>query len=106
MYKVRLKAVTPNPVELPRVIEVLSESLRSSNCIVVEKPSWILASCGGSVMVKVYIEMGKRVGELLGFEGVSIVELESLNAPDVVKLTSVIVAVLERAGIGILMESS
>jgi len=104
LYRAKFKAVTRSPVELPGVVRILSEALRAANCSVLEKPSWILASCSERVIVRAYIQMGRHVGETLGFEGVSVVEVESSNAIDVVKVASIVVGALERAGVGIVLE--
>ena len=104
LHKVRFRVVTQTPMELPSVIKVVSETLRSSGCITLERPPWVLASCGDRVLVKVYIQMSRPVGEVLGFEGVSFVELESLSAPDMVKMASILMGAFERARFGIVME--
>ncbi len=104
MHRTKFKVVTPTPMELPGVIRAISETLRASACITLEKPSWILASCGDRVLVKVYIQMSRPIGEILGFEGVSIVELESSNATDMVKVASIIMGALEKTGLGVIVE--
>jgi hypothetical protein len=104
VHRVRFKVVTQSPVELPNVIRVSSEALRASGCVTYERPSWVLAGCGDRVLVKVYMQMSRPLGELLGFEGVSVVELEGASASDVVKVASILMGAFERAGLGVVME--
>ncbi len=104
MHRVRFKVVTQSPVELPNVIRVSSETLRASGCVTYERPSWVLAGCSDRVLVKVYMQMSRPLGELLGFEGVSVVELEGASASDVVKVASILMGAFERAGLGVVME--
>lgn len=104
MYRVKFRVITQTPAELPLIVKVSSETLRASGCITVEKPSWILASCSERVMVRVYVHMLRHPGELIGFEGVGVLELEAPNPVDVVKLASILVGALERAGVGVVVE--
>ena len=104
MHKVRFRVVTQTPMELPSVVKVVSETLRASGCITLERPPWVLASCGDRVLVKAYVQMSKPVGEILGFEGASFIELESSNPQDMVKMASILAGAFERARFGIVME--
>jgi hypothetical protein len=104
VHKVRFRVVTQTPIELPSVVKVVSETLRASGCITLERPPWVLASCGDRVLVKVYIQVSKQVGEILGFEGASFIELESSNPQDMVKMASILAGAFEKVKFGIVME--
>ncbi len=104
MHRVRFKVLTQTPMELPSVIRISAETLKASGCATLERPSWVLAGCGDRVLVKVYIHMSRPVGEVLGFEGISLVEVEGPSASDVVKVASIVMGALERAGLGVTME--
>ncbi|MEM1685166.1 MAG: hypothetical protein QXO93_00360 [Acidilobaceae archaeon] len=104
MYRVQFRAFTPSPVEIPGLLRVVSRSLRDSQCIVVEKASWVLANCD-DVLVKVSLLLTPPRGELIvGFEGSMIITIEGSDSSSIVKMASILVSALEGVGAGVTIE--
>ncbi|MDM7275261.1 MAG: hypothetical protein P3X22_003955 [Thermoprotei archaeon] len=105
MYRVTLKALTPEPQLTSIVLRALTGSLKSSGCTLIERPSWILASCGDNVLVKAFMHMAPAPREILaGIESSVIIIVESPRAPDAIKAVSIVMGALEGVSVGVVME--
>lgn len=105
MYRVTLKALTPEPQLMSTVLGALAGSLKSSGCTLIEKPSWILASCGDSVLIKAFIHVTPTTREILaGIESSVIIVVESPGASSTAKAVGIVMGALESVGVGVVME--
>lgn len=88
-------------------MRALAASFKSSGCTLIEKPSWILASCGDSVLVKAFMYMAPAPREILaGIESSVIIVIDSPEASNAVKAASIVMGALEGVGVGVVMEQA
>lgn len=102
MHRIALKAYVPDVTALPSLVAALSAELRRAECMIVARPSWVVADCRGTlVKASLYAHLPLAARPSIELEGSLAVEVEGERGEEVVRLTEIVTEALERAGAGV-----